>query len=260
MDDREMSPTTRFHVRARREASRLRATAKVEVPDLAGLERSMDELVRVAGEARKAGRPGDAGPGWDHNANAVGVAGAMALRTGQAVAELVRGGYAIETAGLVRKLGEITQHAVGVAQDPSGDYARNWGYGRGKAGKASSAYTRGTAEPDRVREKWEILSKQEHANFGPFVNLACWEDETDDLVFPIMGMRHAAFDAIATTSAAWDMFRVAAAFLTIYPQLDEAETLALAERLKAEHEEADRRITAWTRERLDGWESATPED
>lgn len=242
-----------FHVVARRQASRLRTSAREEVPDLQGLNEAMDELIRVHAEAQKAGPPADPSPGWGHNSNAVLTAGAMALRTGQAIELLVRSGYAIETAGLVRKLGEITQHAASAAQDPSGDYARNWGAGAGSAGKASKAYERGVADRDGARRKWSALSQQDHANFKPFVNFACWQNEAGQIVFPVLARRHDALDAQAPTSAAWDLARVAAAVCMVYPDVEQGGTLAMASRLQDKHEDADRRMREWAMNRLREW-------
>jgi hypothetical protein len=214
---------------------------------------AIDELMRVQDEARRVGPPDGASEVWATNSNAVLAAGAMALRTAQAIEMLVRSGFAIESAGLVRKLGEIAQHAAGVAHDSAGDYARNWGRGAGQAGKASTAYVRGVEDPEAIRAKWKMLSELDHANLKPFLNFACWQSGTGSIVFPVMGKRHAALDVEAPASAAWDVMRVAAAISMVYPDIDPADLLKRAARMRAGHEEAQARSHEWAVERLRSW-------
>lgn len=169
----------------------------------------------------------------------------MALRTGRAIGLLVGSGYGVEAAGLVRRLGEITQHAAGCAQDPTGTYARNWGEGAGKAGKPSSAYMQGVADSDAVRDKWGFLSQMEHANLGPYLNLMCSHDERGEIVHPVAPARHEAADALVLSSAAWDLARTAAAVCKAHSHLDDQPTLELARELKSHQTGSDARIDAW---------------
>jgi hypothetical protein len=234
-----------FHELCAGDERMLLDSAADDVADVAFLDRAGDELFRVAQEAKTTGPPAGAQAGWRASSNGVLAAVAMALRTGRAIGLLVRSGYGVEAAGLVRRLGEITQHAAGCAQDPTGTYARNWGDGAGKAGKPSSAYMQGVAEPDAVRDKWGFLSQMEHANLRPYLNLMCSHDERGEIMYPVAPARHEAADALVLSSTAWDLARTAAAVCKAHPQLDDGPTLALAEELRRRQADTDARIDAW---------------
>lgn len=235
----------RFHARCERDEVALRDRATHELPDRTFLDRAADELFRLAQEAKSAGPPEGAPPGWGVASNGVLVAAAMALRTGRAIGLLVGSGYAYEAAGLVRRLGEITQHAASCAQDPSGDYARRWGAGAGAAGKASSAYVRGVSDPASIREKWLWLSNMEHATAGPYLSLMCAHDEHGEVVHPVAPARHAAADTQALSSAAWDLGRTAAAICKAHPHVDDGPTLALAREMQLQQAASEDRVNAW---------------
>jgi hypothetical protein len=234
-----------FHALCDRDEHRLRETAADGLPDAAFLDRAADILFRVAQEAKAAGPPDGAPPGWAAASNGTLVAAAMALRTGRAIALLVRSGYGYEAAGLARRLGEITQHAAGCAQDPTGTYARNWGAGLGAAGRPSSAYMRGVADPTSIREKWSWLSQMEHANMLPYLNLMCAHDEQGEIVHPVAPKRHEATDIQALSTAAWDLGRTAAAVCGAHPHLDDEPTLELAREMQAHLVDSEKRIVAW---------------
>ncbi len=185
-----------FHVLCAGDERMLLKSAEDELPDVALLDRAGDELFRVSQAAKEAGPPAGAPAGWGASSNGVLAAAAMALRTGRAIGLLVRSGYGVEAAGLVRRLGEITQHAASCAQDPTGTYARNWGDGAGKAGKPSSAYVQGVTEPSAARVKWGFLSQMEHASLRPYLNLMCSHDERGEIVHPVAPARHEAADAL----------------------------------------------------------------
>lgn len=220
-------------------------SAAEEVVDLALLDRAADELYRVAQEAKMTGPPPGAPAGWGASSNGVLAAAAMALRTGRAIGLLVRSGYGVEAAGFVRRLGEIAQHAAGCAQDPTGNYARNWGEGAGTAGKPSSAYMRGVTAPAAIRAKWGFLSQMEHANLRPYLNFMCAQDERGEVVHPVAPARHEAADALVLSSASWDLARTAAAVCKAYPMVDDGPTLRLAEELRTRLPASEARIDAW---------------
>ncbi len=214
-----------FHALCMNAESALINTAENELPELALLDRAGTELFRVAQEAKAGGPPAGAPAGWGASSNGVLAAAAMALRTGRAIGLLVRSGYAVEAAGLVRRLGEITQHAAGCARDPAGTYARNWGDGAGKAGKPSSAYMQGVTDPAPVRDKWGFLSQMDHANLRPYLNFMCSHDERGEIVHPVAPARHEAVDALVLSSAAWDLGRTAGAVCKAHPHLEDGPTL-----------------------------------
>ena len=216
-----------------------------ELPGVVFLDRAGDELFRIAQEAKAADPPADAPTGWGPSLNGVLAAAAMALRTGRAIGLLVRSGYGVEAAGLVRRLGEITQHAVRCVQDATGTYAWNWGEGAGKAGRPSSAYMQGVTDPDSIREKWNFLSQMEHANLAPYLNLMCSKNEHGEFDHPVAPARHEAADAQALFSAAWDLARTAAVVCKAHPHLDDASTLKLAQELQSYQTESNARIDAW---------------
>lgn len=220
-------------------------SAADDLPEVAVLDRAGDELFRLAQEAKTTGPPAGAPAGWGASSNGVLAAAAMALRTGRAIGLLVRSGYGVEAAGLARRLGEIAQHAAGCAQDPTGTYARNWGEGAGKAGKPSSAYMQGVADPDGVRDKWGVLSQMEHANLSPYLNFMCALDERGEIAHPVAPARHEAVDALVLSSAAWDLARTAAAVCKAHPRLDDGPTLELAEEMRSHQAASDARMDAW---------------
>jgi hypothetical protein len=234
-----------FHELCARHECMLLESAADEVLDVALLDRAGDDLYRVAREAKTTGPPTGAPAGWGASSNGVLAAAAMALRTGHAIGLLVRSGYGVEAAGLVRRLGEIAQHAVGCAQDPTGDYARNWGEGAGIAGKASKAYVQRVTAPDAARDKWGFLSQMEHANLRPYLNFMCAHDERGEIVHPVAPARHEAADALVLSSAAWDLGRTAGAVCKAHPQLDEGPTLQVAEEIHSGQPASDARIDAW---------------
>ena len=234
-----------FHARCEGREAILRDRVADELPDRSLLDRAADELFRLAQEAKAAGPPDGAPEGWGVASNGVLVAAAMALRTGRAVGLLVASGYGYEAAGLVRRLGEITQRAAGCAQDPTGDYARRWGAGAGALGKPSSAYMRGVSDPASIREKWGLLSDMEHATAGPYVSLMCALDEDGEVVHPVAPSRHEAADTQALTSAAWDLARTAAAICRAHPHVDEGPILELAAEMESQRAAGEARIAAW---------------
>ncbi len=214
------------------------------LPGIAFLDRAEDELFRVTQETTGSTAPREAPWGWGISAHAARVAAAMALRTGRAISLMVSNGYGVEAAGLVRRLGEIAQHAIGCAQDPSATYARNWGEGAGKAGKPSSAYVRGTADPNATREKYGFLSSMGHADLVPYLNFMSATDERGEIVHPVQPARHPAADAICLASAACDLVRTALAVCQAHG-LDTARTMALAQELHVFSAAADRDADAW---------------
>lgn len=234
-----------FHQLCAGDERGLLESAADELADVAFLERAGDELCRLAQEAKTGGPPGGAPPGWGSSSNGVLAAAAMSLRTGRAIGLLVRSGYGVEAAGLVRRLGEITQHAGSCAQDPTGTYALNWGEGAGSAGKPSSAYLHGVRDPGAVRDKWGFLSQMAHANLRPYLNFMCARDEGGEVVHPVAPARHEAADALVLTSAAWDLARTAAAICTAHPHLDDGPTLELAQELRSRQPAIDARMEAW---------------
>ena len=234
-----------FHEPCEGDERMLLESAADDLAEVAFLNRAGDELFRVAQDAKTDGRPAGAPAGWGASSNGVLAAAAMALRTGRAIGLLVRSGYGVEAAGLLRRLGEITQHAAGCAQDSTGTYARNWGEGAGKAGKPSRAYMQGVREPDAVRDKWSFLSQMEHANLRPYLNFMCSRDKRGEIVHPVAPARHEAADALVLSSAAWDLARTAAAVCKAHPHLDDRQTLELAEELRSRHAASDGRIDAW---------------
>ena len=234
-----------FHVLCASDERLLLESAEEELADVAFLDRAGDELFRVAQAAKAAGPPADPPGGWDASSNGVLAAVAMALRTGRSIGLLVRSGYGVEGAGLVRRLGEITQRAVSCAQDPTGTYARNWGEGAGKTAKPASAYVRGVTDPNSVRDKWDFLSQMEHANLKPYLNFMCSYDERGEIVHPVAPARHEAVDALVLSSAAWDLVRTAAAVCKAHPHVDDGPTLELAQQLQSRREASDARMDAW---------------
>lgn len=234
-----------FSARCERREAVLRDRAADELTDWAFLARAADALFALAQEAKTAGPPDGAPPGWGASSNGVLVASAMALRTGRAIALLVGSGYGYEAAGLVRRLGEITQHAASCARDPTGDYARRWGAGAGAAGKPSSAYMQGVTDPESIRFKWGWLSDMEHANAGPYLSLMCAHNERGEEVHPVAPARHEAADTQALSSAAWDLGRTAAAVCRAHPQLDDGPTLELAREMRSHQATSEKRIAAW---------------
>lgn len=222
-----------FHVLCEGEERMLADSAEDTLPAIAFLDRAGDELFRVAQEAKTDDPTADAPAGPAASSNGVLAAAAMALRTGRAIGLLVRCGYGVEAAGLVRRLGEITQHAVSCAQDATGTYAWNWGKGAGKGAKPSSAYMQGIADVDSIREKWNVLSQMEHANLAPYLNLMCSKNEHGEFDHPVAPARHEVADAQALSSAAWDLARTAAAVCKAHPHLDDASTLKLAQELQS---------------------------
>lgn len=234
-----------FHVLCAGDEQVLLESAVHDLPEIALLERAGDDLFRIAQEATVAGPPDDVPAGWGASSNGVLAAAAMALRTGRAIGLLVCSGYGIETAGLVRRLGEITQHAGACAQDPTGTYAWNWGKGAGKAAKPSSAYMQGVTDADSIRKKWSFLSRLEHANLTPYLNVMCSKNERGEIVHPVAPARHEAADAIALSSAAWDLARTAAAVCKTHAHLDATPTLELAQELLSHQTVSDVRIDAW---------------
>ncbi len=245
-----MRPCTIFHTLSEDHERLLLDSAQGDLPGVAFLDRAADELFRVAQEANGTHAPSDAPPGWGISAHVARVAAAMALRNGRAIGLLVSSGYGVEAAGLVRRLGEIAQHAIGCATDPTGTYAKNWGERAGKAGKPSSAYVRGTADPRSIREKWDFLSGMEHATLSPYLNLMCSQDERGEIVHPVQPARHQAADAIALSSAAWDLVRTAVAVCQAHG-LDTAQTLALGQELHDSQAASDALADDWagTRDR-----------
>lgn len=234
-----------FHMLSAGDERALLESVAEELPDTQFLDRAEDELFRLAQAAKAAGPPADAPAGWDSCSNGVLTAAAMALRTGRAIGLLVSSGYGFEAAGLVRRLGEIAQHAAGCAQDSTGTYARNWGKGAGRAGKPSRAYMHGVEEPSAVRDKWGFLSQMEHADFKPYINFMCSRDQQGMIVHPVAPARHAAVDAIIVSSAAWDLARTAAAVCRVHPDLDDGPTLALATELRSRQAAIDARMNSW---------------
>jgi len=216
-----------------------------ELADVACLERAGNELFRLAQEAKTAGPPAGAPAGWGAASNGVLAPAAMALRTGRAIGLLVRSGYGVEAAGLVRRLGEITQRAVSCAQDPTGTYARDWGEGAGKAGKPSTAYMRGVTDSAGVRDKWGFLSQMEHANLRPYLNFMCSLDPRGEVVHPVAPARHEAADALVLSSAACDLARMGAAVCKAHPHLDDGPTLDLAQELRSCQAASEARMDAW---------------
>ncbi|MCP9491536.1 MAG: hypothetical protein MSC31_16925 [Solirubrobacteraceae bacterium MAG38_C4-C5] len=234
-----------FHDLCAGDERMLLESAADDLADVAFLDRAGDELFLVAQEAKTTAPPAGAPAGWGASSNGVLAAAAMALRTGRAIGLLVRSGYGVEAAGLVRRLGEITQRAASCAQDPTGTYARNWGEGAGRAGKPSTAYMQGVTEPEAVRVKWSFLSQMEHANLRPYLNFMCSRDERGEIVHPVAPARHAAADALVLSSAALDLARTAAAVCKAHPHLDDGPTLELAEELRSRQAASDARIDAW---------------
>lgn len=220
-------------------------SAERELADAALLDQAGDELFRLAQAAKAAGAPADAPDGWSASSNGVLAAAAMALRTGRAIRLLVRSGYGVEAAGLVRRLGEITQRAAGCAEDSTGRYARTWGEGGGATEKPAKAYVRGVADSTATRDKWGFLSQMEHANLRPYLNLMCSTDERGDIVHPVAPARHEAADALVLSSAAWDLVRAAAAVCKAHSHVDEGPTLQLAKQLQSRHAASDARVDAW---------------
>lgn len=237
-------------------------SAADELAEVASLERAGDELFRLAQQAKTSGPPSGAPAGWGSSSNGVLAAAAMSLRTGRAIALLVRSGYGVEAAGLVRRLGEITQHAGSCAQDPTGTYARNWGEGAGRAGKPSSAYLQGVRDPSAVRDKWGFLSQMAHANLRPYLNLMCARDERGEFVHPVAPARHEAADALVLSSAAWDLVRTAAAVCKAHFHLDDGPTLELAQELRSRQGAIDARMEAWVlgRQQQMGPDADAPSD
>ncbi len=229
-----------FEAQCEREEQTLRESAADQLPDGVLLARAGDELFRVTQEARSARLPQGAPAGWTASSNGALVTAGMALRTGRAVALLVRSGYGFEAAGLVRRLGEITQHAAGCAQDPSGTYAENWGTGAGTAGTASKAYVKGVADLEPVREKWGFLSQMEHATAVPYLNFVCPLPEHGEIVHLVGPGHHEAVDGLMLSSAAWDLARTAAAVCLAH-QLDDGPTLKLAEEIRHRQAACDAR-------------------
>lgn len=242
--------TETFSERAARDERMLLESAVDEVVEVALLDRAADELFRVAGEAKMCSSPPGSPDGWGASSNGVLAAAAMALRTGRAIGLVVRSGYGVESAGLVRRLGEVAQHAAGCAQDPTGQYARNWGEGAGTAGKPSKAYMRGVTAPEGIRDKWGFLSQMEHANLRPYLNFMCAQDERGEVVHPVVPARHEAADALVLSSAAWDLARTAAAVCKTHPTLDDGPTLRLAEELVRRLPVSEARIDAWALARM----------
>jgi hypothetical protein len=224
-----------FHKVCAGDEAMLLESAAEDLRDVPFLDRAEDELFRLAQEAKRGVPPTGAPPGWGFSSKGVLAAAAMALRTARAIGLLVRGGYGFEAAGLVRRLGEITQHAAGCAQDPTGTYARNWGEGAAKARKPASAYLQGVMKPDAVRDKWGFLSQMEHANLVPYLNFMCSRDERGEMVHPVAPVRHAAADTLVLSSAAWDVARTAAAVCKAHPHLDSGPAPELAEGLRSRH-------------------------
>jgi hypothetical protein len=234
-----------FHELCEADEQTLRDAAARDIPEASYLDRAGDELFRVAQAAKTAGPPAGAPHGWGAASNGVLAAAAMSLRTGRAIGLLVRSGYGFEAAGLVRRLGEVTQHAASCAQDPTGTYARNWGEGAGSAGKPSKAYMHGVTEPNAVRDKWGFLSQMGHANLRPYLNFMCALDEQGEVFHPVEPARHEAVDAIVLSSTAWDLVRTAGAVCKAHPHVDNGPTLALAQELQAHQAASDARADAW---------------
>lgn len=233
---------TRFSTTARRGASRMRASAVTEVPELVLLDAALDEVMLAYDDTRKTERPNDARRSWGHQANTVDLAGLMAIRGGQAIALLIRSGLSIEASGLVRRLGETAQRAAGVADEQSGgDYARTW---RLADDKPSKAYVRGVEDFDAARKKWAHLSNLDHANLGPFVEVLASPKETGGVAFPAVPARHAAFDSEHAAGAALDLTRVALAIRVVH-RADPSGPLDIFRRLKEQEPSVATRVAAW---------------
>ena len=221
-----------FHVLCAGDERMLLKSAEDELPDVALLDRAGDELFRVSQAAKEAGPPAGAPAGWGASSNGVLAAAAMALRTGRAIGLLVRSGYGVEAAGLVRRLGEITQRAASCAEDPTGTYARDWGEGGGRTEKPARAYVRGVTDPGSVRDKWGFLSQLEHANLTPYLSFTCSYDQRGEIFHPVAPARHEAADALILSSAAWDLARIAAAVCKAHLHIDDRPILELAQELQ----------------------------
>lgn len=108
----------------------LRATARQDLPALA-IARSATEALAVALDGAAVPPAGEPPPPAYYAASALLMLSTMGLRTARAALIVIASGYEPEAHGLKRRLSEIHARAQAVADDASGQHARQWLEGRG---------------------------------------------------------------------------------------------------------------------------------
>lgn len=219
-----------LHERYDRDERRLLDAAAREIPT----DNLLDEVIDVASPVIAAsawdGLPDDAPPRTSERWTAASALTAMALRAARTTALTVRAGYAAEALADVRRLFEIAGHAQHVAEDKSGEYAANWLAGRGRSGRARSAFGESDSHP-----MWKLMSGQAHAQFDAYAGFSAGFDE-GRLVHQVGPRRDPLWDSIWVWYAARQLVRVLAALLQIHTHIDQKDFLAVAERVVAAEE------------------------
>lgn len=234
-----------LHERYDLDERQLVATASGELWSDALLDAVVDAAAPLLDGASWREVPDGAPSRWSQRSTAMLALAAMALRATRTVALTVRAGYAAEALGGLRRLFEAAGHAQRVAEDASGQYAKNWIYGRGKPARARVAFGPVESEPF-----WRFMSGESHAEFATHVNLSAAFDEERGLIHTIGPNRDPFSDSIWLWVAARHLARVLACLLKVHPQLDATDFLtamtpihAAEERVNAEIAERERRGT-----------------
>jgi hypothetical protein len=216
-----------LHQRYDRDERQLLDTAATEIPTSPLLDEVIDVAAPILAASAWDGLPTDAPPRTSERYTAAGALAAMALRAARTTALTVRAGYTGEALADLRRLVEIAGHAQRVAEDQSGQYAVNWINGRGRSSRPRVAF--GDADSDPI---WKLMSGQAHAQFDVYARMAATFDE-GRFVNQVGPRRDPPWDSIWLWYTARHLVRVLAALLQVHPQIEQADFLAVGQRVVA---------------------------
>ena len=220
-----------LHERYDHDERRLLDGARAEISTDELFDAVIDAAAPIVAASAWNGLPPDALPRTSERYTAAGALTAMALRTARATALTIRAGYAPEALADVRRLIEIAGHAQRVAEDASGQYAANWLEGRGRSSRPRVAFGEPDSDP-----MWKLMSGQAHGQFDIYASMSAKLDE-GRLVHQVGPHRDSLWDSIWLWYAARQLLRVLAGLLKVHPHIDQADFLAVGERVVAAEEE-----------------------
>jgi hypothetical protein len=216
-----------MHERYDRDERRLIDTAATEIATSDLLDAVIDVASPIIAASAWSALPDDVAPRTAERYTAAGALTAMALRATRTTALTVRAGYAAEALADVRRLIEIAGHAQRVADDTSGDYAANWLDRHGRAARPRVAFGEPDADP-----MWKLMSGQAHAQFDVYAGMSTTFDE-GRLVHQVGPRRNPLWDSIWLWYATRQLVRALASLLKVHPHIDQADFLAVGERVVA---------------------------